>query len=181
MEEIWKEIQNYEGLYQISNLGNVKSLERLKSNGKGMQRVYEKILIPGKDRKKYLVCNLSKNNKHKTIKIHRLVAKNFVENPNNKIQVNHIDGNKNNNAYDNLEWVTNKENREHACKLGLHFKMLVGQEKNVCKYYLKTNISILKIAKKFNTTRQVIGRILKENNIKIRRSGWKHQKGERYE
>jgi len=94
MEEIWKDILGYEGLYQISNLGRVKSKR--------------KVLKPIKG--EYLKVGLSKNGIQKTLTIHRLVAQAFVDNPNKLNFVNHIDENKNNNVFTNLEWCTNKYN-----------------------------------------------------------------------
>lgn len=109
MKEIWKNIKNYEGLYQISNFGNVKSLHKIPNI----------ILKTYKDKKGYLYVILSKNCKSKIARIHRLVAQTFISNPQNKPQVNHIDGIKSNNIVPNLEWCTNSENQKHAFKLGL--------------------------------------------------------------
>lgn len=120
MEEVWKDIEGYEGLYQVSNLGRVKSLERIVCQGKQGQRI-----IPEKIRKSkhtadgYLEMALCKDCKRKFIRTHRLVAFAFCENPQNKTEVNHIDGNKLNNRADNLEWVTSSENQIHAYKIGL--------------------------------------------------------------
>ncbi len=107
MKEIWKDIEGYEGLYQISNLGNVKSLKN------------NIILKPSKNSKGYLQVFLWKNGSGKLLRIHRLVAKAFIPNFDDKPQVNHIDGNKQNNRVNNLEWVTNSENQKHAFKIKL--------------------------------------------------------------
>lgn len=103
MNEIWKDIVGYEGLYQISNLGNVKSLD-YRRTGK------ERILKPVTDSVGYLHVVLCKNRKLKTFNIHRLVANAFLENPDHKSDVNHKDEDKTNNCVDNLEWMTRKEN-----------------------------------------------------------------------
>lgn len=105
--EIWKDIPNYEGLYQISNLGNVKSLYRITNNN---HIIHEKILKPQDNNNGYLVVNLYKNNKMKAKLIHRLVAKTFIDNPNNYNYINHIDKNKSNNTVNNLEWCTQSYN-----------------------------------------------------------------------
>lgn len=120
--EIWKDIKGYEGVYQVSNYGRVKSLQRYRVSKSGTnQNVNEKILKQscGKTHK-YLNVTLAKNKKNKTFQIHRLVALYFIPNPLNKSQVNHIDGNKQNNCVDNLEWCTCKENIHHAWKNGLN-------------------------------------------------------------
>jgi hypothetical protein len=105
--EIWKDIPSYEGLYQISNLGNVKSLYRIANNN---HIIYEKILKPQKNYNGYLIVNLYKNNRMKAKLIHRLVGKTFVDNPNNYNYINQIDKNKSNNNANNLEWCTQSYN-----------------------------------------------------------------------
>lgn len=107
MEEIFKDIEGYEGLYQVSNLGRVKSLERLDSRG---HKVNERILRLKKNRYGYLQVTLYINGKGKTIEIHRLVAIHFLPNPNNLPEVNHIDENKENNSLENLEWCDHSYN-----------------------------------------------------------------------
>ena len=108
-KEIWKDVIGYEGLYQVSNHGRIKSLKFNK----------ERILKPGLNNTGYFIVNLFINNKSKIYKIHRLIAIHFVPNPVNKPQVNHKDGNKLNNHVDNLEWCTRSENMKHAWKNGL--------------------------------------------------------------
>lgn len=105
--EIWKDIPEYEGLYQISNLGNVKSLYRITNNN---HIIHEKILKPQENYNGYLIVNLYKNNKMESKLIHRLVGKTFIDNPNNYNYINHIDKNKNNNNANNLEWCTQSYN-----------------------------------------------------------------------
>jgi hypothetical protein len=120
--EIWKEVKGYEGLYEISNLGNVKSLSRSIVRGNGVMGkafVNSKLVKKSITRLNYEKVNLSKNNVAKTFAVHRLVAIAFIDNTENKPQVNHKDGNKLNNCVDNLEWCTASENQLHALKLGL--------------------------------------------------------------
>lgn len=120
MNEIWKCITGYESMYQISNFGRVKSIERTcKTKGGGLRPISEKILNLPYDKDGYRTAYLSKDSNTITHKVHRLVAIAFIENKHNKPQVNHIDGNKSNNHVDNLEWVTNQENQLHAHDIGL--------------------------------------------------------------
>ena len=106
-KEVWKDIANYEGLYQISNLGNVKSLNYLRKR-------IERIRIPNKNNSGYLCVGLHKGGKTKNCLIHRLVAEYFIENPDNLPQVNHIDEDKSNNCVENLEWCTAEYNTNYG-------------------------------------------------------------------
>ena len=119
MEEIWKDIKGYEGYYQVSNLGRVKSLSRKQRNWRCEFVTKEKILNPYYDTHGYRVVSLRKNNTNKKISVHRLVGKAFIPNTENKPEINHIDGNKENNVVTNLEWVTYSENLIHAWRTGL--------------------------------------------------------------
>lgn len=114
MGEIWKDVIGYEGLYQVSNLGRVKSLVFSR----------EKYLSPGKNvihtkygDAVYLFVPLSKNGVRKNGGIHRLVAQAFIPNPENKREVNHKDGNPSNNRVENLEWCTHRENILHSVRV----------------------------------------------------------------
>jgi len=100
VKEIWKDIKGYEKLYQVSNLGNIKSLKT------GKNLYYSKS-------KRYLRVGLFKDKKRKGFSIHRLVAEAFIPNPNNYPCVNHKDCNGNNNRVDNLEWCTYKQNNDY--------------------------------------------------------------------
>jgi hypothetical protein len=114
MKEIWKDIKGYEGIYQISSFGRVKSLNRIDEAGYNRK---EKLLTPATNgRDKYLYVGLSFNKVRKTLKIHRLVAQAFIPNLENKPEVNHIDSNKQNNNFVNLEWTTSRENVTHLNK-----------------------------------------------------------------
>ena len=108
--EIWKDAKNYESLYQVSDLGNVKSL-----NYKNTKK--EKILSKINNGKNYLSVNLYKNKIKTRIYIHRIVATSFLDNSQNKEEVNHINGIRTDNRLTNLEWVTRSENHFHRYKV----------------------------------------------------------------
>lgn len=112
MVEEYKNIPGYEGIYQISNYGNVKSLGNNKSRK-------EKLLKLQSKTNGYLFVTLYKNGKHNSYLVHRLVAQVFIPNPGNKPQVNHINGIKTDNNVKNLEWNTNTENVQHSHNTGL--------------------------------------------------------------
>lgn len=116
--EIWKDVVGYEGVYQVSNLGNVKSLRMWSSVQKRyIQR--EKILKPYKAPTGYLQIGLKSERTRKLGLVHRLVAEAFIPNAENKREVNHINGIKTDNRVENLEWNTSQENTIHAYKKGL--------------------------------------------------------------
>lgn len=142
MIEIWKDIRGFEGIYQISNLGNVRSITRdvfINHPTKPHYRhIKGKPLSAIRDKDGYLVISLFKKGKEKNVKIHRLVAEAFIENNDNLPQVNHKDGNKENNIVSNLEWCSNLYNQLHAYRIGLK------KTKQIAKINLHTN-KILKI------------------------------------
>lgn len=113
--EEWKDIKNYEGMYQISNFGRIKSLNRIIKTGinNGYRELQETIKVPRMDKYGYLKVQLSKENITEDKTVHRLVAEAFIPNPKNKPEINHKDGIKTNNYIDNLEWVTTLENQLH--------------------------------------------------------------------
>lgn len=118
--ETWRDVAGYEGEYQVSDAGRVKSLSRELTDRLGRKRkMKEKVLSPGRERGGYQNVFLCSSNGQRNMKVHRLVAEAFVPNPDDKPMVNHIDGDKNNNAASNLEWVTRIENTDHAIRAGL--------------------------------------------------------------
>jgi hypothetical protein len=116
MNEIWKEIDGYDGIYEVSNKGRVKSLARFDLQG---HKLKERILRPAVNSSGYCTVCLSKGGHRRLFTVHRLVAQTFISNPENKPSVNHIDGDKTNNATTNLEWNTYLENMRHAINTGL--------------------------------------------------------------
>ena len=115
MAEIWKDIHEYEGLYQVSNTGKVKSVSHYTRNNRngGLRMTVGKILSQYKMPNGYRQVQLSKNEIREKKYVHRLVAENFIQNVNNLSDVNHIDGNKDNNSISNLEWCSHKDNQKH--------------------------------------------------------------------
>lgn len=116
MKEIYKDIKGFEGRYKVSNFGNVRS-ENYKNTGK------VKVMSPVLHHTGYLYVHLGKN---VTKSVHKLVADTFIDNPNNYPVVNHIDGNKQNNKVDNLEWTTALDNIRHAITTGLRIPQING-------------------------------------------------------
>jgi hypothetical protein len=123
-DEVWVPIQGFEDAYQVSNMGRVRSVPRIRKNGVGYRRVSGKIIRPSRSSRcrGYLAVHLSLCSKVITTTVHKLVAAAFISNPLVKPMVNHKDGNKLNNHVGNLEWVTARENGEHAARLGLMCK-----------------------------------------------------------
>lgn len=167
MEEVWKDIKGFEGLYMVSNIGNVK---RLKSKWVLNERLIGRLV----DRDGYFRRTLCKNSLSKQITEHRLVATTFIENPENKLTINHINGIKTDNRVENLEWNTNLENKQHAVSSGL--TNLKGTNHPRCKLSDKDVLEIREIgfsqtrtalSKKYGVSRITILRIIK-------RSNWNH-------
>lgn len=162
MKEIWKDIQGYEGLYQVSNLGKVKSLYK------------NKILKPRIKENDYLIVSLYKDREDKKFYIHRLVANAFIPNPENKGYVNHKNFDKSDNTLENLEWVTRIENFRHyknSYKWNTTFsardKKLVSKTLHRAKQYkskiielYQENYNIKDIAKKLKLGRDFVTDIL---------------------
>lgn len=175
-KEIWETIKSFEN-YQVSNLGNVKSLDRLiKRDYHGDVKYNGKVLKNNLNHKGYPVVYLSVNSKQKTISVHRLVAIAFIKNPENKPQVNHKNGIKTDNRVDNLEWCTNKENQIHAYKNGLRnsqrgvlngFSKLTEKEVLEIRSLKNKEIKLKYLSKKYNVSMTTISDIKK---YKI----WKH-------
>lgn len=168
--EIWFRIDN---CFAVSNKGRVKSLARDVPNHTGIIHKPERILKLQTDHKGYARVSLGKR---KTLAVHRLVAKSFIPNPQNKPQVNHIDGNKQNNCVENLEWCTNQENQIHAIKTGLndHSKYHSGRPyKPVIQIDLLTN-EIIATYKSITDAKKAVSPNSTHNNIAMCCRGLRH-------
>lgn len=145
--EIWKGVVCYEELYQVSNLGRVKSLKtKIQRRDGVITTKKEMILKQHNDTRGYLKVDLSKNNKNKNKMVHRLVAQAFISNPNNKETVNHINEIKTDNRVENLEWLTVQENNTYGTRVS---RMQKSLSKTVLQYDLKGNF-----IKEWSSTRE---------------------------
>lgn len=113
-QEIWKPIHNYEGCYEASNKGRIRSVERLVKCKNGTRTSPSTILKPSLGEWGYEQVTLRKNGEKETVRINRIIAQTFIPNPNKLPQVNHIDGNKINNCVENLEWCDASHNMKHC-------------------------------------------------------------------
>lgn len=165
MIEIWKDIKEFNGKYKISNTGKVKGVKKIlktQDNGKGYSMVT-------------LSCVNNNIKTKKTIAVHRLVAVYFVDGYSKNLTVNHIDGNKLNNNFKNLEWITNKENIRHSFRIGLrkskynenHHRTKVSTEiiKNIRELY-KKGLRQCEICKIHNLSPRYINDIVKNKRRK---------------
>ena len=156
MEEIWKPVVGYEGIYEVSNLGRVRRLDTFLPNKNGIM-VHKKGRVLAQQPWHYkkscpghpgFVVSLYGVGKPKLVTVHRLVAKAFIPNPENKPQVNHKDGDRTNNRADNLEWVTQSENMQHAIYV-LGYKLLKPMRRTRCVETGETFVSVSLAGKKY--------------------------------
>lgn len=177
--EIWKDVVGYEGLYTVSNIGNIKSLDRfiiIKNEQKDYIRfekgVSKKLSIHYKG---YLTSSLSKEGNIFNTFVHRIVARAFIDNPENKKEVNHINGIKTDNRVENLEWVTSKENSKHAWNNNLN-KPKNGQQNGNSKLKKEDILVIRNLFLEHSSVQ--IGKLYNVNNTTINRivnkKTWRH-------
>jgi hypothetical protein len=178
MTEVWKPVNGYEGLYEVSNYGKVKALRKFSGTCFRDERILSMNRIT-KDG--YIHVALTKNGKVLDTRLHKVVAENFVENPDKKETVNHIDGNKLNNRADNLEWADRREQLDHAYRLKLkkpargqnntQSKLTEEDVRYIRKHYKRqsTEFGTVALSKKFGVSNRVIGLVargLSYKNVK---------------
>lgn len=180
--EIWKSLDGlsynnfeFEG-YEVSNKGRLRSVDRLviDKNGKA-KKVKGVIRRLKKNNRGYILVTVKSKGKECTCLIHRLVAMAFLENPNNLPEVNHIDNNKENNSLENLEWITSKDNHNHAISKGfrsqssengINSKLSNEQAKEIRQLYLLGCSTYSSIAKTYNVSPSAIRRIVKHESYR---------------
>ena len=178
--EIWKPIKEYEKLYEVSNLGRIKSLEHFVIGKKhSLRKIGNKIRKLSSDKRGYPSITLIKNNKYHKERVHRVVAKTFIPNYKNLREVNHKNGIKTDNKIENLEWVTSQQNIQHALKNGLlhwnkgslnhNSKLNENQIKEIRQKYDTNQFTQQNLAELFNVDQTSISLI-------ILRKYWKHVK-----
>lgn len=170
MIEIWRDVVGYEGYYQVSNLGEVRSLPRYRiENGKRKYLMKGVILNQSTTTTGYKKVELMINGIRKSYKVHRLVAEAFIVNTYDKPFVNHKDGNPLNNIVDNLEWCTHLENIKHARETGLKtYAQDFVDHTDVIKDYLSSTTEYT--CKKYGISKTILYGILKKHDIKRHRN-----------
>lgn len=164
-QEVWKPIAGYEGLYDVSDRGNVRSYQNY-----GFELKKEpKILRPTLNKYGYPTVTLCKNAKHKQKSVHRLVAETFIKTKNSALQIDHINGIKTDNRVTNLEWVTPKENTLRSVRLGLkprgekhgNSKLKQKEVEKMRELYKTGNYSHRKLGVLFGVSHCVVGKIIR--------------------
>ena len=174
--EIWKPVKGYEGIYEVSNIGNVRSLDRsvIKYNAltkrDNILHIKGQIMKPSINKYGYYYLSLSKDGNRKSHLVHRLVAEAFIDNPNNLPQVNHIDENKLNNNVDNLEFITLEDNVKYSLNQEIYKLDLDG---NIIEKYTSINEAgrqnNMKISNKFGFPSSIVRAVEKEYEYKPKR------------
>ena len=172
MIEEWKDIKGFEKEYQVSNLGRIRSLDRIKQVvGKNQYSNYNtkitykgKIIRLRKTKFGYMQVCLRKNNKVLYKIVHRLVAQAFIPNPNNLPEVNHIDSNKENNCVNNLEWCTSRENKIHSILYGNRKPILLKYEEEIYQKLIKGK-TVRELAEEYNVSTMPIMNIKRKRGL----------------
>ena len=178
VNEIWADIKGFEGYYQISNLGIVRSIDRVVAHKRtGVMRFKGRLLSMCLNRTNgYKRVYLTKDNTSFKFYVHVLVANHFIEKVNGKIFINHKDGIKTNNTVDNLEWVTKSENAIHAVETGLNnpckresngnSKLKNKDIDDIIKLFKTGEYTQVAISKMYGVCKQTINNIVRGNNWK---------------
>jgi len=182
MEEIWKDIEGFEGLYQASTTGKVRSVDRIvpHSHGNRFRKLVGRELKSHPNHKGYLMLQLSKNGKVIVICNHRVIATTFIDNPLNLSEINHIDEVKVNNSVDNLEWITHIDNIRHgtgmerSAKSRIGLAMVKGEQCGGAKLKESQVIEILNSSKKSTELAKIFGVDHSQICRIRRRENWKH-------
>jgi hypothetical protein len=170
-------VKGFEGLYEVDDQGTIFGLSRTVNKGKCHRSWDERPLKYSVDSKGYFRTNLAKDGVNRTVKVHRVVAEAFIPNPMNLPQVNHKDGNKQNNTADNLEWCSASDNQKHAFRLGLKtvdgeknpsHKLTPEQVEFVRTHYIPRHceFSTVALGKRFGVHRKTIERIVNNRSWK---------------
>ena len=172
MEEEWKECVGFEGYYEVSNLGNIKTVARVGTKSNGRKLIVKERILAQSNARGYKHVTLKVNGSRKDMRVHRLVAMAFLDNAENKEMVNHIDGCKSNNLLSNLEWATRSENELHAYRTGLkkssdlHKRRTSESNKqrrtldeDTVRYIRKSKLSQYKLSEEIGISRSMIGLI----------------------
>lgn len=175
--EIWKDIPNFIGLYQISNFGRIRSVKKNKSQKMAFfikERILKQMLAP----QGYYKVDLYKNHKRNSKYVHRLLMESFIDNPENKPQINHINGIKTDNRIENLEWCTRSNNIKHAwtTKLNLGYKkdgelnpnasLTNFMAKNIRLSYFTGELTRVQLSKKYNVSVKCISDVINYKTYK---------------
>lgn len=170
--EEWRDIEGYDGLYQVSNKGRVKSSDRVQLTPRKLPYMRKGRILKQQECRGYKTVSITRLGKKKTLLVHRLVSEAYIKNPENKREVNHIDGDKSNNNSKNLEWSTRLENASHARKTGLY---QLGEDREVSKL---DDIKVLTIRTMTHLRGKDFGKLygVAENTVLCARRGktWKH-------
>lgn len=173
-KEIWKAIKGHEGAYEVSDYGNVRSLDRVSYRKHIKRTLVGKVMAKTKHTNGYIRVTLYADKKSKDCRVHRLVASAFIPNPKNLPEVNHKDKNLDNNRASNLEWVTARDNKKHAYHTGPHplktlntknNKKTYQKRKRVIELYERGNMSHRKIADLLKIGKTTVGKYIKEKDI----------------